>query len=345
MSFIDSLKSRLQRSDDEENFRRGLIDGRYPEGVDDFEPLSTTGNFIAPQEVRDSYASDDPLLVQGKGAMRRSSGNFGTADQEPIDVEEDVQVFERVQGQRRATIPREAPKPFRERFQERVAAANVSGMQDENLGRSRFATGELRTSSTSSRGESEDDGYERESDGWRRTSQSVRAERDFRQERRTADQSQQSTDARARLRSDAVLSSSAATSAANAFATEAPSSVSTSASSPVTSRASSPVSATEDQLSFAALPTKPEVVRVRTYDDVSTIARAVMNNHRPVVLPMRGTAPDLARRVLDFSFGLSCGSGATMEELGDRVYCVLPRGTKLSDRELAALRHQGILGN
>lgn len=450
MSFIDSLKSKLKRSDDEEEFRRALIDGRYPEGVADFEPLSTTGNFIAPQELMDTYAPDDPLLEQGKGAMRApagpvatsgapapaapmpgapsdsgyapqpAGGSLGFAPQapaagpgpapqpaagglsfasqptdeldlsrfpadgaglspagavrplparpasarpaasqpapddgarqfpwqreeaqqarpaaraagrpddldEPIDVEGDVQVFERVQGQRRPPTPREAPKPFRERLQERVAAANVSGMQDAGLGRSRYATGEIRPQQGAPRADVDGEDLERELDRRRRANQSARTERDRRQDRRSYDQSRDVSDPRARLRREEASQGQAPAAAAP--------------------RAASPAPAPSDQLSFAALPTKPEVVRVRSYDDVSSIARAVMTRHHPVVLPMRGAAPDLARRVMDFAFGLCCGCGASMEELGERVYCVLPRGTKLSERELATLRHQGILGN
>lgn len=91
------------------------------------------------------------------------------------------------------------------------------------------------------------------------------------------------------------------------------------------------------------VPMAPTVVRPRTYDDVRDIANGVLGEHRPTVLVLKGCTGDLARRVLDFSFGMCCASGATMREFGNHVYVVLPRGTTLSEQDLASLRRQGLV--
>jgi FtsZ-interacting cell division protein YlmF len=408
MSILNSIKSKFSHGDGqndqdlEDEFRRGIIDGRYPEGVDDFEPLSTTGNFVMPPEQR-SHEYDDPMIAQSEAeyanlvanrdqaaqtgqqpyaAPQQSYGDqpqsyddgqqqaYGAPQQaygvqqpqqpyqgdpaasdmvqETLDIEEGVQVYERDEQQARPRMPREEAKPFRERLQERVAA-NVMGVQDEGLGRSKVATGEfaqtpdvVNAPDVIRRAPSADvpsDDLEREFSERRRANENARNERQRRNEQRNREfQEIQRRYAAERSSQDAASSQfpspesdasqgfGAATrsqgAAASAAGTAAPHSISP---------------------SVIALPTTPVVVRTRTYDDISRIAQAVIGKHQPVVLPMRGTPNDVARRVLDFSFGLCCGCGASISELEDHVYCVTPRGTKLGAHELSALRHQGVL--
>lgn len=85
------------------------------------------------------------------------------------------------------------------------------------------------------------------------------------------------------------------------------------------------------------------VVRPRSYDAVSDVAKGLIGEHRPVVMVLRGCSAELTRRILDFSFGLCCASGATMKEFGNHVYGVLPRGTTFTDDDAMALRRQGIV--
>ncbi len=409
MSIFNTIKSRLSHGeeDEEEQFRRGIINGRFPEGVDDFEPLSTTGNFIAPVSQR-TETYDDPLLAQGQaayddmngrdaqpqdaqatdpgydqgygqgalfdrqpyepqayaqqqaqasgyydpsfagqttvqpaaapqpapapaaqGAQRQTSAVPSQADFD--DAEGDVQVYERADGERRPVTQREQAKPFRERLQERVAAANVSGVIDEGLGRSKAATGEFSAApEVVRRSPSADvpsDDLEREFESRRRANESARSERQRRSEERNREfESLQRRGAERRADSDRA---------------QAQPSPSRDDARP--RRGASAPGPASDGLEFAALPTAPLVVRARSYDDISQIAQAVMNRHQPVVLPMRGTPNDVARRVLDFSFGLCCGSGANLTELEEHVYCLMPRGTKLGEHELSTLRHQGVL--
>lgn len=91
------------------------------------------------------------------------------------------------------------------------------------------------------------------------------------------------------------------------------------------------------------VPVSCVVVRPRSYEDVRDVAKGLVGEHRPVVMVLRGCNAELTRRILDFSFGLCCASGADMREFGNHVYGVLPRGTTFTDDDAMALRRQGIV--
>ena len=67
------------------------------------------------------------------------------------------------------------------------------------------------------------------------------------------------------------------------------------------------------------------VLRPESYDDVV------------------GVRTEVAKRVLDFSYGFACGLGASVREVGDRVFMVLPQGCEVKDSDLAKLRADGYL--
>ena len=46
---------------------------------------------------------------------------------------------------------------------------------------------------------------------------------------------------------------------------------------------------------------------------------------------------------MDFSYGFACGLGATVKEVGDRVFMVLPAGCEVKDSDLKKLRADGYL--
>ena len=84
------------------------------------------------------------------------------------------------------------------------------------------------------------------------------------------------------------------------------------------------------------------VLRPESYDDVETVVRRV-RTRQPVVLVFVGVRTEVAKRVLDFSYGFACGLGATVRELGDRVFIVLPQGCEVKDSDLSKLRADGYL--
>lgn len=86
----------------------------------------------------------------------------------------------------------------------------------------------------------------------------------------------------------------------------------------------------------------PYVLRPVSYDDVQSVVRRVRTN-QPVVLVFKNTNIETAKRILDFSFGLSYGVDGAVEELGDRVFAVLPQGISLTQADIDKLVSDGDL--
>lgn len=84
------------------------------------------------------------------------------------------------------------------------------------------------------------------------------------------------------------------------------------------------------------------VLRPESYDDVETVVRRVRTK-QPVALVFLGVRTEVAKRVLDFSYGYACGLGASVKEIGDRVFMVLPAGCEVKDSDLTKLRDDGYL--
>lgn len=92
--------------------------------------------------------------------------------------------------------------------------------------------------------------------------------------------------------------------------------------------------------SGAASQLPPYVLKPAAYDDVQMVMRRVRTN-QPVVLSLKNTPVDVAKRILDFSFGFSCGIGGAVEEIGDRAFVVLPAGMSLSQADIDRLSADG----
>ena len=90
----------------------------------------------------------------------------------------------------------------------------------------------------------------------------------------------------------------------------------------------------------ASLP--PYVLKPAEYGDVQSVVRRV-RTAQPVVLVFRSTPIDTAKRILDFSYGFATGVNGVVEELGDRVFCVLPAGRALTPAEIDKLVADGDL--
>ena len=86
----------------------------------------------------------------------------------------------------------------------------------------------------------------------------------------------------------------------------------------------------------------PYILRPVAYDDVQAVVRRVRTN-QPVVLVFKQTDLEVAKRVLDFCFGLSFGVNGSVEELGDRVFAVLPAGISLTQSDIDRLVADGTI--
>ena len=84
----------------------------------------------------------------------------------------------------------------------------------------------------------------------------------------------------------------------------------------------------------------PYILRPVSYDDVQSVVRRVRTG-QPVVLIFKNTNIEVAKRILDFSFGLSYGLDGAVEEVADRVFVVLPHGVSLTQADLDKLADEG----
>lgn len=113
-------------------------------------------------------------------------------------------------------------------------------------------------------------------------------------------------------------------------------------------RAAAPAPSASETASYASAiinstPQLPAyVLRPESYDDVETVVRRVRTK-QPVALIFVGVRTEVAKRVLDFSYGFACGLGASVKEIGDRVFMVLPAGCEVKDSDLKKLRADGYL--
>ncbi len=83
------------------------------------------------------------------------------------------------------------------------------------------------------------------------------------------------------------------------------------------------------------------VLKPMSYSEVERIAKTVKAGD-VVVLGLYNTPDQLAKRILDFSFGVSSALDASVECVADKVFVII-RGNGLSPEERMSLRNQGIL--
>ncbi len=84
------------------------------------------------------------------------------------------------------------------------------------------------------------------------------------------------------------------------------------------------------------------IVKAYTYADAEQVGSSLREG-KVVVLVLTNTRPELAKRILDFSFGAASVLNATVDKQADKVF-VISRGAKsLSDAETDYLKEQGVL--
>lgn len=83
------------------------------------------------------------------------------------------------------------------------------------------------------------------------------------------------------------------------------------------------------------------LLKPANYGEVERIAKALKAGDA-VVLALRNTPDSLAKRILDFSFGVSSALDANVDCISAKVFAIT-RGAVLTDAERASLRSQGVL--
>mgnify|MGYP004576515771 FL=1 len=84
------------------------------------------------------------------------------------------------------------------------------------------------------------------------------------------------------------------------------------------------------------------IVKAYSYGDAEDVGTSLREG-KVVVLVLTNTRPELAKRILDFSFGAASVLNATVDKLAEKVF-VISRGAKsLMDAETDYLHEQGVL--
>lgn len=86
---------------------------------------------------------------------------------------------------------------------------------------------------------------------------------------------------------------------------------------------------------------KMVVIAPTSYADAEEVAKGLKVGNA-VVLVLRSTAPDLAKRVLDFAFGAAAALDASVDVVSEKVFA-LTRLQDLTESERDSLRAQGLL--
>ncbi len=334
MSIFDNVRSRFKNNDEEE-FERAMREGAFPEGVDDFEPMSNTGMFLPTSYEVDPLA-DASLpgniynAVQASGSFEPQQPNTEAAVVseriDEVEIETNSSAVHDAAASAYAAPQAESPFDVIDGTYKPVTPHDTyAEVRSEPL----FADGSDLTSSHVAHPHVR----------VLRSDQASNAQLDAElEQRRQARRQAAASRAKAAQASNERFEREHAMRVAQYEEQEeevpAPQPPHVSAILPMPDV--SAVGGDPAALSCA-------VIRPHTYDDVRSIAQAVLAEQRPTVLVLRGCARDLAGRILDFSFGLCCGIGAELQEFGDEVYAVLPRGTMLTNDDMAALRRQSLV--
>lgn len=114
---------------------------------------------------------------------------------------------------------------------------------------------------------------------------------------------------------------------------------------PIMEQSSTPVHTSVPNLGVASinLPGKRQlqVIRPNKYDDVENVTK-VLKSSDVAILSLTSVAPDLMKRMLDFSFGAASALDASVEAVGNRVFAIT-RGMPLSDAERSDLQSMGVI--
>jgi cell division inhibitor SepF len=81
-------------------------------------------------------------------------------------------------------------------------------------------------------------------------------------------------------------------------------------------------------------------VAPRSFNDVQDVADKFKDTI-PVIINLQGTETDLAKRLIDFSSGLTYALDGGMQRIADKVFLLTPRNVEVSAEERARLVEKG----
>jgi cell division inhibitor SepF len=78
----------------------------------------------------------------------------------------------------------------------------------------------------------------------------------------------------------------------------------------------------------------------RSFNDAQSIADKFKDS-TPVIVNLQGADPELSKRLIDFSSGLTYALSGSMQRVADRVFLLTPRNVEVSAEERARLIDRG----
>ncbi len=90
----------------------------------------------------------------------------------------------------------------------------------------------------------------------------------------------------------------------------------------------------------ASASVKVHLVVPRSFNDAQSIADK-FKDAVPVILNLQGTDPELSKRLIDFSSGLTYALNGGMQRVADKVFLLTPRNVEVSAEERARLLERG----
>ena len=90
----------------------------------------------------------------------------------------------------------------------------------------------------------------------------------------------------------------------------------------------------------AAASVRVHLVVPRNFDDAKPVADK-FKDAVPVILNLQGTDPDLSKRLIDFSSGLTYALNGGLQRIAAKVFLLTPRNVEVSAEERARLAERG----
>jgi cell division inhibitor SepF len=90
----------------------------------------------------------------------------------------------------------------------------------------------------------------------------------------------------------------------------------------------------------ASASVRVHLVVPRGFNDAQSIADK-FKEAVPVIVNLQGTDPDLSKRLIDFSSGLTYALNGSMQRVADKVFLLTPRNVEVSAEERARLIDHG----
>ncbi len=90
----------------------------------------------------------------------------------------------------------------------------------------------------------------------------------------------------------------------------------------------------------AAASVKVHLVVPRSFNDAQSIADKFKDSV-PVIVNLQSADPELSKRLIDFSSGLTYALGGSMQRVADKVFLLTPRDVEVSAEERAKLVDRG----